>query len=198
MREPKSVADLLTYRFLRLSNTLGLYAGRRYREQFNVTLPEWRVRSIVALRGPTTARDISRVLATDKGWVGLSLEKLKRRGYLTRSSDRRDARRALVNLTEKGKTLHNAIMSVARWRQQRLLATLSPDAAAILITSLDRLQAEADQMLEDLETSSVQGPSVKMAEKKNAPTGFKIIRKNVRVRQSVRRPQFRQSPTISR
>lgn len=173
MREPKSVADLLTYRFLRLSNTLGLYAGRRYREQFNVTLPEWRVLSIVALRGPTTARDISRVLATDKGWVGLSLEKLKRRGYLTRSSDRRDARRALVNLTEKGKTLHNAIMSVARWRQQRLLATLSPDAAAILITSLDRLQAEADQMLEDLETSSVQGPSVKMAEKKNAPTGSK-------------------------
>ena len=60
MREPKSVTDLLSSRLLRLSNTLGLYSSRRYRSQFGVTLPEWRVLSIIALQRTTSARDITK------------------------------------------------------------------------------------------------------------------------------------------
>ncbi len=150
MQKPTSVADLLSTRLLRLSNTLALYSGRRYRQQFGVTLPEWRVMSIIASREGTTARDISRVLATDKAWVGLSVKKLARRGYLTRSSDEQDTRRVLLSLTRKGKEMHDAIMAVARRRQRRLLAVLPEGAAETLSAGLDRLQAEADQMLEEL------------------------------------------------
>ena len=84
MREPKSATDLLTYRLLRLSNTLGLYSNRRYRAELDVTLPEWRVLSIIALLETTSARDISRALATDKAWVGLTVQKLERRGFVRR------------------------------------------------------------------------------------------------------------------
>ena len=42
------IIELLSSRVLRLSNTLALYASRRYREEFGVTLPEWRVMSIIA------------------------------------------------------------------------------------------------------------------------------------------------------
>ena len=155
MREPKTVTDLLTYRVLRLSNTFGLYASRRYREQFGVTLPEWRVMSIIASCEPTTAREISNVLATDKAWVGLSVERLQRRGFVTRTSDVQDARRTLIGFTRQGKEMHNAILSVARRRQRRLLATLPDGAAATLIASLDRLQAEADRMLSELDASDI-------------------------------------------
>lgn len=152
MRKPKSVTDLLSSRLLRLSNTLALYSGRRYRDEFGVTLPEWRAMSIIAMRGTTTAREISRILATDKGWVGLSVEKLRRRGYVKRTPDKRDARRTLVSLTEQGSKIHDAIIAVARRRQQRLLAALPDDATEALIDSLDRLQAEADRMLDELDT----------------------------------------------
>ena len=135
MQEPKSVTDLLLYRLLRLSNTLGLYSGRRYREQFDVTLPEWRVISIIALHDVTTARDISRVLVMDKGWVGLSVEKLRRRDYLVSTSDERDTRKILLRLTEEGKKAHDAIMSIARSRQRRLLAALPRGTADALIAS---------------------------------------------------------------
>jgi DNA-binding MarR family transcriptional regulator len=155
MRKPKSVTDLLSYRLLRLSNTLALYSSRRYRDEFGMTLPEWRAMSIIALRGTTTAREISRILATDKGWVGLSVESLRRRGYVKRSSDKRDARRTLLSLTEQGKELHDAVISAARQRQQRLLASLPEDAADTLIASLDRLQAEADRMLDELDASQI-------------------------------------------
>lgn len=151
MREPKSVTDLLTYRLLRLSNTLGLYSNRRYRKQFNVTLPEWRVLSIIALHETTTARDISRALATDKAWVGLTVEKLVQHGLVQRSTDKRDLRRALVSLTRPGKEVHDAIMANARRRQKRLLGALPPGTAETLVACLDSLQAEADRMLAELD-----------------------------------------------
>ncbi|HEY1934411.1 MAG TPA: MarR family winged helix-turn-helix transcriptional regulator [Acetobacteraceae bacterium] len=151
MRQPKNVTDFLTSRVLRLSNTFGLYAGRRYRDQFGMTLPEWRVMSIIASCEPTTAREISRILATDKGWVGLSVDNLLRRGFATRTADQRDARRALISLTAPGKEMHDAILAVARRRQRRLLAALPEGAAATLIASLDRLQMEADRMLAELD-----------------------------------------------
>jgi DNA-binding MarR family transcriptional regulator len=151
MREPKSATDLLTYRLLRLSNTLGLYSSRRYRSQYDVTLPEWRVLSVIALLGTTSARDISRALATDKAWVGLTVQKLERRGFVRRTSDKQDGRRTLVSLTPKGKEVHDAIMANARRRQKRLLGTLGDEAADRLFASLDRLQLEAERMLEELD-----------------------------------------------
>ncbi len=151
MREPKSATDLLTFRMLRLSNTFGLYSSRRYRDQFDVTLPEWRVLSIIALLGTTSAIDISRSIATDKAWVGLTVQKLERRGLARRALDKQDGRRTLVSLTREGKDLHDAIMANARRRQRRLLATLGDKDAELLFASLERLQAEADRMLAELD-----------------------------------------------
>jgi len=151
MKRPDSVIDFVTSRVLRLSNTLGLYASRRYRDEFGLTLPEWRVLSIIAASEPTTAREVSRILATDKGWVGLSAESLRRRGYVSGSADRRDGRRILLRLTEEGRTLHKAVLAVSQRRQRRLLATLPDGQAELLYQCLDRLQAEADKMLEESE-----------------------------------------------
>ena len=153
MRESKNGPDLLTTRLLRLSNTLGLYSSRRYREQFDVTLPEWRVLSIIGALETTSARDVSRALATDKAWVGLTVQKLERRGFVRRVPDRQDGRRTLVSLTRQGKEVHDAIMANARRRQRRLLGTLDEKNVETLIASLDRLQAEADRMLEELDES---------------------------------------------
>lgn len=158
MQEPQSVIDLLTYRVLRLSNTFGLYAGRRYRDEFDVTLPEWRVMSIIAMRETTSAREISRILATDKAWVGLSVEALRKRGYVKTSADTQDKRRTLVALTAEGGRVHAAILAIARRRQRRLLATLPPGAADTLTACLDRLQAEADRMLDELDAAEGAGP----------------------------------------
>lgn len=153
MQKPTSVTGLLTTRLLRLSNTLALYSSRRYRQEFGVTLPEWRVMSIVASRDGTTARDISSALATDKAWVGLTVKSLAERGYLTRALDKQDTRRVLLSLTKQGKEVHDAIMAVARRRQRRLLAALPDGAADVFSTSLALLQSEADEMLKELDAA---------------------------------------------
>ena len=152
MREPKSVTDLLTYRLLRLSNTLGLYSSRRYREELDVTLPEWRVMSIIALLETTSAQEISRSVSTDKAWVGLTLQKLEKRGFVRRVSDKQDGRRTLVSFTRPGKEVHDAILANAKRRQRRLLGALGEDAETVF-AAIERLQAEADRMLEELDES---------------------------------------------
>lgn len=150
MREPKSVTDLLTYRLLRLSNTLGLYSNRRYRAEFDVTLPEWRVMSIIALLESTSAQEISRSISTDKAWVGLTLQKLEKRGFVRRVSDKQDGRRTLVSFTRLGKEVHDAILANAKRRQRRLVGALGDDAETVF-AAIERLQAEADRMLEELD-----------------------------------------------
>ena len=153
MREPKSVTDLLTYRLLRLSNTLGLYSNRRYRAEFDVTLPEWRVMSIIALLETTSAQEISRSVSTDKAWVGLTLLKLEKRGFVRRVSDKKDGRRTLVSFTRQGREVHDAILANAKRRQRRLLAALGEKDAETVFAAIERLQAEADRMLEELDES---------------------------------------------
>lgn len=153
MRKPNSLPDLLSTRLLRLSNTLTLYSARRYRQQFGISVPEWRVMSILASGNRMTARDISRVLATDKAWVGLSVKRLAQRGYLTRSADKEDSRRVLLSLTKSGRDMHDSILIVARQRQRRLLAALPQSVADTLSATLDRLQVEAEKMLEELSDS---------------------------------------------
>ncbi len=150
MLKPTSVPDLLSTRLLRLSNSLGLYSSRRYRQEFGVSLPEWRVMSIVASHDRTTARDVSRALATDKAWVGMTVKALAEQGHLTRSSDKEDSRRVLLSLTKQGRELHDAILTMACQRQKRLLATLPRDGIKLFSACLDLLQAEADAMLAEL------------------------------------------------
>jgi DNA-binding MarR family transcriptional regulator len=153
MREPKSVTELLTYRLLRLSNTFGLYSSRRYRTEFDVSLPEWRVMSIIALLETTSAQEISRSVSTDKAWVGLTLQKLEKRGFVRRVSDKQDGRRMLVSLTRPGQEVHDAILANAKRRHRRLLGALGEKDAETVIAAIDRLQVEADRMLEELDES---------------------------------------------
>jgi DNA-binding MarR family transcriptional regulator len=149
MQKPTSVPDLFSTRLLRLSNSLGLYSARRYRLEFDVTLPEWRVMSIVAAHDKSTARDVSRILATDKAWVGMTVKTLMQRGFLTRSPDARDSRRILLSLTKSGRERHDAILGAARQRQRRLVSALTPDKARLFFECLTVLQAEADAMLDE-------------------------------------------------
>jgi DNA-binding MarR family transcriptional regulator len=151
MKKPDTVISFVTSRVLKLSNTLGLYSSRRYRDEFELTLPEWRVLSVVAYSQPTTAREISRILATDKGWIGLSADSLRRRGYVLGTPDKRDRRRTLLTLTDEGWKKHEAVLSVSTWRQERLLGCLPEGAADLFIECLDRLQAEADKLMEESE-----------------------------------------------
>jgi DNA-binding MarR family transcriptional regulator len=83
--------------------------------------------------------------------VSLSASSLKKRGFVSAETDQRDQRRTLLKLTESGREKYDSIIVVSLSRQERLLGCLPDDSRDLFLDCLDRLQREADKMLEEIE-----------------------------------------------
>ena len=145
--DPRLLNALLSHRVLVLSNTLALAAARHYPARFGVRLAEWRVIDALHAGGESSANEISRWLRTDKAWVGRSVDRLIRSGYVRRRADPAHGRRRLLALTAKGERAYAAVASAARRRHGNLLAALTGEERRILERVLAKLQARASEML---------------------------------------------------
>lgn len=148
-RTEGSYKDLLTYRLLVLSNTLGKGAMRFYAKSLNVSLAEWRLIAALARSAPISVNALSSDMSTDKGWISRTAASLAGKGYLTTRSDDNDARKVILELTAKGKSLYTRSFPSVLKRQEKLLSGLSEDEREALDRVLAKLQHRADEMLKD-------------------------------------------------
>lgn len=155
---PVDITGFLSYRVLMLSNTLGRWAAREYPMRFGLTLPEWRVLSVLAIRGTSTAHAIGDALSIDKAWVSRTLAALARRGLLRTNRDPSDRRRRLIGLTGHGRALCARVSRASVERQRRLVADLSPRALARFEATLAALQTRAEAMLDEQQRAAARRP----------------------------------------
>lgn len=146
------VTALLSYRLLVLSNTLGRWAAREYPRRFNLTLPEWRIISVLGARGPISPIEVSNLIAVDRAWISRTVPRLAERGLLQVQDDPGDRRRTLLLLTANGAHLHRTISQVSLERQRRLTQALGEKEAADFDRTLAKLQRKAEVMLEEQST----------------------------------------------
>lgn len=147
-----SYKDLLTYRLLVLSNTLGKGAVRFYTQRLKVSLAEWRLIAALSLHAPITVNVLSAELSTDKGWISRTVAALTQKGYVRTYADEMDGRKVIIELTPKGKALYKKAVPSALKRQERLLSVLSQDECDLFNHLLGKLQQRANEMLNE-ETS---------------------------------------------
>ncbi|MFO1282715.1 MAG: MarR family transcriptional regulator [Burkholderiales bacterium] len=168
---PVDVTRFLSYRILALSNTLGRWAAREYPARFGLTLPQWRILSVIATRGAPTAQEIGETLSIDKAWVSRTLAALARRGIVRTRSDPRDRRRMFVGLTARGRALANRVSRASLERQRELVAGLPAGALARFESTLRDLQSRADAML-DRQSGAAAGnaPAVATRAPRSKPT----------------------------
>src|SRR5438105_13039149 len=86
-RRSPDVTAMVRYRVLLLSSTLGRWAAREYPRRFGVSLPEWRVLSIVAARSSVAVSAIADAISVDKAWISRTLRRLGRAGYVRARQD---------------------------------------------------------------------------------------------------------------
>jgi len=144
---PPDITSTLSYRVLLLSNTLARWAAREYPRRFGVSLPEWRVLSIVAARSPVAVNAIADAISVDKAWVSRTLRRLARGGYTRPRQDPRDERRVLIEITGKGRAKAEDMLRASQDRQRRLVAGLAPADLRRFLEVLRWLQTRADAML---------------------------------------------------
>lgn len=140
-----NVEDFLTFRITRLSNALRTNLTKRYLEEFNLSLPEWRLLALIARFAPLRFSEVTSRSSMDKGQVSRTLRVMEKRGLtklkVIRGNRAVEALAApvLVSITAKGKALYRAVLPVARRRQAELLLTLNEKERAALFATLEKL-----------------------------------------------------------
>ena len=144
-REPELRLDAyLPYRLSTAASAVTSLIARAYQDRFNLTIPQWRLMSVLAEDGPSTEAELVARTVMDKGIVAEAANGLERRDLVSRGPNG-DA----VALTPSGTGLYGEIAPLALAYEAALIAGLAPDEVKLLKRLLARLQSAAGQLAGD-------------------------------------------------
>ncbi len=114
---------------------LAVAAGRvsrafsdRYRTEFGLTIPEWRVLAHLAGGDAVSVREIHARVDMDKSKVSRAAARLQEAGLIEKRDHAEDRRLLDMRLTPQGQELMARIVPIADAYQAELLAQLGADA----------------------------------------------------------------------
>lgn len=145
--ENLNVEDFPSFLFWRVANSIKTHLTGRYLEQFDMTLPEWRVLGLVARLSPAPFGELVQRSSMDKGQLSRTLRLVAKRGLIRTSAiplDRRgrrsrNAARMEVRITAKGAALCQRIVPVARQTQMVLLEMMDEKEQRMMLRVLRRM-----------------------------------------------------------
>lgn len=115
---------------------LAVAAGRvskafseRYRAEFGLSIPEWRVLAHLAGGDAVSVREIHARVDMDKSKVSRAAARLEQAGLIEKRDHGGDRRLLDMRLTAKGQELMARIVPIADAYQEELMARLGEDAA---------------------------------------------------------------------
>ena len=115
--------------------------AQRYRDEFGISVADWRVLVHVTDAGSVSIREIHQRVHLEKSKASRAASRLEAAGYLTKDMDQRDRRLVALRLTDKGKALMDNLLPLALAYQARLDMLLTPYLDA-LGTALDVITKE--------------------------------------------------------
>lgn len=144
-----NVEDFLTFRLTRLSNALRTNLTKPYLEEFDVSVPEWRLLAMITRFSPLRFSELTSRSSMDKGQVSRTLRLMTKRGLIKMKALRQKGTQAtealaapvVVSITAAGKTLYKSVLPVARRHQAEILMTLTDSERVSLYQMLDHLLA---------------------------------------------------------
>ena len=128
------------------SNAVSRLIARAYQDRFDLTIPQWRVMSVLAEDGPSTQVQLVTRTVMDKVTVSRAAQGLARRHMVSRAEHHADGRSHVLALTASGASLYAEIAPLALAYEAALIAGLAPDEVKQLKRLLCRLQHAADQL----------------------------------------------------
>lgn len=137
------VEDFLSMRLAGISTLIHRNITRLYLAKHGLSLPEWRMLSVLVNRPPIAAHEVNSISRMDKGQISRALALLAAQGLVDRSPDAADGRRQMIAISRRGKRLFARILPDARRSQAELLRHLSVNERKVLRVALDKLAAAA-------------------------------------------------------
>jgi DNA-binding MarR family transcriptional regulator len=121
-------------------------ASSRMEARLGVTAQQRFVLRCVGRFPGITAGQLASLLLVDRGTVSAALNRLERKGLLTRQADPRDRRRVALGLTPRGHALDRPQDGTVEDAAARALASLPPEVMRAAEEALATLAARVDEV----------------------------------------------------
>lgn len=110
--------QFVPYRMVHLASNISLALSKIYKQEFDITIPEWRVLAQLAQQQKLYSKDIGKITSMDKSKVSRAVKILENKHCLVRQVDKQDNRAACLFLTAKGLALYQKIAPKAlQWER---------------------------------------------------------------------------------
>ena len=144
--QPATVEDLLNYRLNRLLAGSGAMVTRLCEGRYGITRREWRLICILATQGPMSPSDLAQSAHLERARISRHVTDLVDKKLIGRVGVPQDRRRAVVELTARGRQLHAELFPQSVAFNNLVLQTLTPSELAAFDQALQRLTEVADQL----------------------------------------------------
>lgn len=134
----------LPYRCAVLAEKISRALSKLYTERFGLSIPEWRIMANLGVHGVLSPQQAAQLGNMDKAKVSRAIASMVDSGLLRRDPDPADNRAALLRLSDRGVAVYRDIAPLALDWERELLAALTPDEAAALHSSFDKLLDRLD------------------------------------------------------
>ena len=134
------LGEFLPYRLSVLSNRISRAIADGYEEQFQLSLPEWRVMAVLGGEPDLSAAQVAERTAMDKVAVSRAVNKLLESGRLERHFSPEDKRRSVLALSEEGRKIYREVIPIALGYESKILDKLSEPEKLALMSLLNKLE----------------------------------------------------------
>ena len=138
--------DFLPYRLSVAAGRVSRLFGRRYAEAFGLSIPEWRVLTVVGRFSSISPSAVGEATAMDKVKVSRAAASLVTRGLVKQAHDPSDGRGRLLSLTRKGHGIHANAVPLALKTEELLSAGLNKQEWQMLHKTLSKLTGHVAEM----------------------------------------------------
>lgn len=144
--KPTSVEDLLNYRLNRLLASSGSMVTLLCEGRYGITRREWRLICILAERGAMSPSELSSLAHLERARISRHITDLASKKMVARVGVEGDRRRARVELTERGRKVHDELFPQSVKFNTQVLEALSPAELAAFDQALVRLTQAAEEI----------------------------------------------------
>ena len=148
-KDSLQLSQFVPYRMVHLASNISLALSKIYKQEFNISIPEWRVLAQLAEQQKLYSKDIGKISSMDKSKVSRAVKALESKHYLIRQIDKKDNRAAYLSLTTKGNTLYQKIAPKALQWERHLTSVLKASEFKDLMNILDKLEKQILQIEEE-------------------------------------------------
>ncbi len=143
MSDELILEKFMPYRLARLSSTVSSTIARVYDKEFGLSIPEWRVIAILGRFPGLSAVEVAEQTFLDKVAVSRAVTNLLKSGRIDREFADADRRRSILNLSEKGREVHDGVAKLALDFEKNLLDGLDEADIEKFNKVMDKLLARA-------------------------------------------------------